>query len=311
MRILVTGGSGFIGSALCSHLRAEGHEVTVLTRTPEATARRLPDVRAIARLQEADGIDAIVNLAGEPLTEGRWTARCKQAFRDSRLGTTRALYGWLANCERRPHALISGSAIGYYGPRDDTPLDESAAPGDDFAATLCRDWETEALRARDLGLRVALVRTGIVLDRDGGALAKMLPPFKLGIGGAMGDGAQWMSWIAREDLVRLIAWLLVRDDAQGAWNGTAPAPVRNREFADTLAATLHRPALVTTPALALKFAVRRDGRPAAHRTTRAAGARAGARFRVPASGARAGAAGDAAMRCDAPRNSDRQRPPRA
>lgn len=253
MRILVTGGSGFIGSALCPHLRAQGHEVVVLTRDVAATARRMPEVRAIGRLQDAGDIDAVVNLAGESLTGGRWTERRKQLFRDSRLGITRALLDWTADAAHRPRVLVSGSAIGYYGPRDDTPLDESAPPGNDFAAMLCRDWETEAQRAQSLGLRVCIVRTGIVLDRDGGALAKLLPAFRLGAGGAMGDGRQWMSWIAREDHVRLVAWLLSRDDAHGAWNATAPEPVRNREFADTLAAALHRPALLTTPAFALRL----------------------------------------------------------
>ncbi len=254
MRILVTGGSGFIGSALCPHLRAQGHDVVVLTRNVPATARRMPEVRAIGRLQDADDIDAVINLAGESLTGGRWTARRKQAMRDSRLGTTRALLGWIAASAYRPRVLVSGSAVGYYGPRDDdAPLDESAPPGNDFGATLCRDWEEEAQAAAALGVRVAIVRPGIVLDDDGGALAKMLPAFRLGAGGAMGDGRQWMSWITRADLVRMIAWLLARDDAQGAYNATAPAPVRNREFADTLAATLHLPARLDMPAPALRL----------------------------------------------------------
>jgi uncharacterized protein (TIGR01777 family) len=254
MRILVTGGSGFIGSALCPHLRAQGHEVVVLTRNVPATARRMPEVRAIGRLQDAGDIDAVVNLAGESLTSGRWTTRRKQAMRDSRLGTTRALLDWIAASAHRPRVLVSGSAVGYYGPRDDdAPLDESTPPGNDFGATLCRDWEAEAQQAAALGVHVAVVRPGIVLDRDGGALAKMLPAFRLGAGGAMGDGQQWMSWIARADLVRLITWLLARDDAQGAYNATAPAPVRNREFADTLAAELHRPAWLDMPAPVLRL----------------------------------------------------------
>jgi uncharacterized protein (TIGR01777 family) len=254
MRILVTGGSGFIGSALCPHLRAQGHEVVVLTRNVPATARRMPKVRAIGRVQDAGDIDAAINLAGESLTSGRWTARRRQTMRDSRLDTTRALLDWIASSAHRPRVLVSGSAVGYYGPRDDdAPLDESAPPGNDFGATLCRDWEAEAEAAAALGVRVAIVRPGIVLDRDGGALAKMLPAFRLGAGGAMGDGRQWMSWIARADLVQLIAWLLARDDAQGAWNATAPAPVRNREFADTLAAELHRPAWLDMPAPVLRL----------------------------------------------------------
>lgn len=253
MRILVTGGSGFIGSALCRHLLDQGHAVSVLTRDPVAAARKLPRAQAISRLQQAEGIEAVVNLAGEPLAGGRWTEARKRAFRDSRLGTTGALIEWMRNRAPPPRVLVSASAIGYYGPRDDTPLDESAAPGDDFSARLCRDWEAAAMPAMALGVRTCLVRIGIVLDPEGGALAKMLTPFKLGIGGPMGDGRQWMSWIVREDLVRLITWLLTDAQAEGPYNGTAPEPVRNREFADALAAALHRPAAITTPALALKL----------------------------------------------------------
>lgn len=152
-----------------------------------------------------------------------------------------------------PRMLVSGSAIGYYGPRDDTPLAEDAPAGDDFSAQLCRDWEHEALQARVAGLRICIVRIGVVLGRDGGALAKMLPPFKLGAGGPMGDGKQWMSWVHRHDLVRLIQWLLENDQAQGIYNGTAPEPVRNRDFAQVLGKVLNRPAAITTPAIALKF----------------------------------------------------------
>ncbi len=146
------------------------------------------------------------------------------------------------------------AAIGWYGPRDSTPLDETASPGHDFAAMLCRQWEAEALKAEDLGVRTCVLRTGIVLDRDGGALLKMLPPFRMGVGGPMGDGRQWMSWIHREDLVGMILWLLGNGQARGAYNGTAPGTVTNRVFATTLGEALHRPARLTTPAFALKVA---------------------------------------------------------
>lgn len=256
MHVLITGGSGFIGQALCPLLIEAGHQLTVLTRDPARAARSLPPaVGLVERLDQVPHADAVVNLAGEPLAEGRWTEARKQAFRKSRLGTTQALVEWIERQPeaQRPGALVSGSAIGYYGPRDDTRLDEQAEAGKDFAATLCRDWEDAAHAAAALGVRVAIVRIGIVLGPDGGALARMLTPFKMGAGGPMGDGRQWMSWVHRQDLARLILWLLENPQARGAYNATAPEPVRNRDFAMTLARVLHRPALVSTPALALKL----------------------------------------------------------
>ncbi len=252
MQVLVTGGSGFIGGALCARLQADGHAVTVLTRDPTRTARDVAGVRAVATLADVSGIDAVVNLAGEPLADGRWTDARKQAFRDSRLDTTRALLAWMAQQPTRPAVLVSGSAIGYYGPRGDNRLDESAAPAEDFAARLCRDWEDAAREAEPLGVRVCTVRIGVVLHPDGGALAKMLPPFRLGAGGPMGSGKQWMSWITRGDLVSLIVFLLGDGTASGAYNGTAPEPVRNEDFASALGAALHRPTMIRTPAFALK-----------------------------------------------------------
>ena len=169
--------------------------------------------------------------------------------------TTQALIAWMVRQSVRPRVLVSGSAIGYYGPREEEALDESATPGGDFAAQLCRDWETTAMQAEGLDVRTCRVRTGIVLGMDGGALAKMLPPFRLGLGGPMGDGRQWMSWIHRDDLVRMIAWLLDNDRTGGAYNGTAPVPVTNRDFARALGRALHRPAVLPTPAFALKAGV--------------------------------------------------------
>ena len=251
MDILITGGTGFIGRRLCAQLLAQGHGVTVLTRSPGKAAP--PGVQYIGRLDDLGPVDAVVNLAGEPLTEGRWNAARKQAFLDSRIGTTRALLAWMRTLPTPPQVLVSGSAIGYYGPRDATALDETTAPGEDFAARLCRQWETEAVGAEALGVRTCVLRTGIVLDRDGGALARMLPPFRLGLGGPMGDGSQWMSWIHRDDLVGMILWLLAEQTARGAYNGTAPGTVTNRTFASTLGEVLHRPARLTTPAFALKM----------------------------------------------------------
>lgn len=252
MQVLVTGGSGFIGGALCARLQADRHTVTVLTRDPTRTARDVPGVRAVATLAEVAGIDAVVNLAGEPLADGRWTDARKQAFRDSRLDTTRALLAWMAQQATPPAVLVSGSAIGYYGPRGDNRLDEAAPAADDFAARLCHDWEAAAREAEALGVRVCTLRIGVVLHPDGGALAKMLTPFRLGAGGPMGTGKQWMSWITRDDLVSLLVFLLEDTKASGAYNGTAPEPVRNEDFARALGVALHRPALLRTPAFALK-----------------------------------------------------------
>ncbi len=253
MRILLTGGTGFIGTALCAQLRQAGHRLTVWTRRPHEAARVLPGVHLIRDLAEASDIDAVVNLAGEPLVGRRWNARRKQQFRDSRIGLTAQLMRWMATQLNRPHVLVSGSAVGYYGPHGDTPLDESAPAGDDFGARLCRDWEHAAMEAETLGLRVCRVRTGVVLHRDGGALAQMLPLFRSGLGGPIGDGEQWLSWIHREDLVGLIRWLLEHEDTGGAYNATSPHPVPQREFARTLGRVLHRPAILPTPAFALRL----------------------------------------------------------
>lgn len=253
MNILITGGSGFIGQALCPALIAAGHQPWVLTRDPAATRIRLGAGVALARdLNAVGAVEAVINLQGENLAQGRWSAARKQAFIRSRVDFTHALVDWIAALPARPVTLISGSAIGWYGDRGDEMLNESAAPGSDFAAHLCRDWEAAAQRAEDLGLRVCRVRIGVVLDRDGGALAKMLPAFKLGGGGPLGNGRQWMSWIARADLVRLLIWLLQHPTAAGAFNATAPEPVRQGDFARALGLALRRPALLPMPAFALR-----------------------------------------------------------
>jgi uncharacterized protein (TIGR01777 family) len=251
---LITGGSGFIGSALSRSLAADGQRVTVLTRNIARARPRLPGgVALIERLDAAGDVEAVVNLAGENLATGRWTPARKREFVDSRIGMTRRVVDWMASLKQRSRVLVSGSAIGWYGPRGDEQLAEDAKPGDDFSAHLCRDWEGAAREADELGVRVCLLRTGIVLDNDGGPLKQMLLPFRFGLGGPMGDGRQWMSWVAREDIVALIRWLVDNAAAHGAYNGTAPSPVTNAEFARTLGAALHRPALLSTPAFALKI----------------------------------------------------------
>jgi uncharacterized protein (TIGR01777 family) len=254
MHYLITGGSGFIGSALCRSLTADGHRVTVLTRDIARARQRLPDaVFLIDRLDFAQDVEAVVNLAGENLAGGRWTAARKHEFVASRIGMTKHLLNWIDRQDSAPVVLVSGSAIGWYGATGDEELDEDADLGNDFSAHLCRDWEAEAIKAEALGVRVCRVRTGIVLGADGGALKQMLLPFRLGIGGRMGSGRQWMSWVAREDIVALIRWLVDNGGARGAYNGTAPAPVTNAEFARTLGAALRRPALLPMPAFALKI----------------------------------------------------------
>ncbi|WP_434031035.1 TIGR01777 family oxidoreductase [[Pseudomonas] boreopolis] len=253
MHVLVTGGTGFIGRLLCARLHEAGHAVSVLTRDPARA--QVPGARLVVALEQAEGVDAVVNLAGASLFDRRWTDAYKQVLRASRIDGTRRLVAWMARQPALPRVLVSGSAIGWYGPRDDAPLDETVAPGEDFAAWLCRDWEAEAMRATALGVRTCLLRTGIVLDRGGGALEKMLPPFRFGLGGPMGDGRQWMSWIHREDLVRLAIWLIGQPGAQGAFNGTAPGPVANGVFARTLGTVLRRPARLRVPGFALRLAL--------------------------------------------------------
>jgi uncharacterized protein (TIGR01777 family) len=254
MHYLITGGSGFIGSALCRSLSADGQRITVLTRNAERAKAHLPgDIVLVERLDGLAEVDAVVNLAGENLAGGRWSDARKREFVDSRIGTTRRLLAWMSELTRRPRVLVSGSAIGWYGARGDEKLSEDAEPGNDFSAQLCRDWEAEARKAEALGVRVCLVRTGIVLDTEGGALRQMLLPFRLGFGGPMGDGRQWMSWITRADEVALIRWLVDHPEASGAYNGTAPSPVTNNDFAAALGRAVNRPAFLRTPSFALHF----------------------------------------------------------
>lgn len=256
MHYLITGGTGFIGSALCADLLSAGQRVTVLTRDRENAARRLPAgaaaIESLDELAPQDTPEAVVNLAGESLASGRWSAARKRRFFDSRIGTTRRLVDWLGARQPQVRVLVSGSAVGYYGARGDEELTEDAAPGDEFQADLCKAWEAEAVRAESLGVRVCRVRTGIVLGPGGGALAAMLPAFRLGLGGWLGSGRQWMSWIHRADLIALIRWLAESGAPAGAYNGTAPYPATNRQFAQALGRALKRPVLLPVPGFALR-----------------------------------------------------------
>jgi uncharacterized protein (TIGR01777 family) len=256
MRILLTGGTGFIGRALCQRLLADHHDLIVFSRHPE----RVPQlcgagVHGVGDWAQLDGVavDAVINLAGEGIADRRWTAARKRRLRASRIDVTRALVDWMARNTQPPTRLISGSAIGWYGDQGARELDEAAAPLPDFAHELCRDWEAEAQRASALGARVCILRTGVVLDPSGGMLKKLLPAFRLGLGGRLGDGSQWLSWITRDDLIELIVFLLHHPELVGVFSATAPNPVTNRTFTEALAAAVRRPALLTTPACALRL----------------------------------------------------------
>ncbi|WP_460046867.1 TIGR01777 family oxidoreductase [Pseudomonas sp. S2_H01] len=256
MHILLTGGTGLIGRRLCRHWRDQGHQLTVLSRKPEDVPRLCgAGVRGIAHPDDISDqtVDAVINLAGAPIADRPWTRKRKMLLWDSRITLTEQLITWLERREQKPRVLISGSAVGWYGDGGERELDESSAPvSEDFASRLCIAWEETAQRAEGLGIRVVLLRTGLVLARDGGMMQRLLPPFKLGMGGPIGNGRQWMPWVHIDDQIAAIDFLLNRDDAQGPYNVCAPSPVRNRDFAKTLAAILHRPAFMPMPAFALK-----------------------------------------------------------
>jgi len=263
LRVTATGATGLIGRRLIAALQARGAEVTVLSRDPARARAELGDIDAApweplsepAPAEALAGRDAVVHLAGEPVAQ-RWSASARRAIRDSRVVGTRNLIAGLGSVEepgrgRRPDTLISSSAIGYYGSRGEEPLDEDAPSGADFLARVCVEWEAEAAMARALGMRVVQVRTGVVLDRQGGALAKMLAPFRLGLGGPVASGRQYVSWIHVEDLVALMLAALADERWTGPINATAPEPVNNRNFSRALGAALHRPALLPVPGLML------------------------------------------------------------
>jgi uncharacterized protein (TIGR01777 family) len=261
MRVTVTGATGLIGRRLVGVLRERGDELTVLSRDPARAAERLgADVEAVRwdPLEGAPpaaalaGRDGVLHLAGEPVAQ-RWSATAKERIRTSREGGTANLLAGLRAADPRPPVLVSASAVGYYGPRGDEQVDESSAPGSDFLAEVCVTWEREAQAAEQLGMRVALVRTGIVLDADGGALAKMLPPFRAGIGGPVAGGEQYMPWIHVDDLVGLYLAALDGADWSGPVNASAPTPVTNRDFSKALGRALRRPALAPVPGIALRL----------------------------------------------------------
>lgn len=259
MKLLVTGGTGFIGSELCRRLLSVGHSVTVLSRHPERVSNRCgaqaTAVSDLAQLGTEGAFDGVINLAGASIVDKRWSAGRKRELRASRIALTQILVDFMRACDRPAPVLISASAIGYYGDQGDHPLDEKADAVNDFAHQLCRDWEREALKAEQFGTRVCLLRIGLVLGTGGGILQKMAPLFRLGLGGPLGSGEQWMSWIHRDDLLAMIDFLLATDVLNGVFNATAPHPVTNSEFSDLLARQYGRSASFRVPAFVLRAAL--------------------------------------------------------
>ena len=260
MRILVTGASGFLGSAVCDALLARGDEIVGLSRNPERARQANPTVTWHAWNPTAErppasaleGVDGIVNLIGEPIDQ-RWNEAAKRRIRDSRERATKNLVDAMSATEPRPGTLVSQSGAGYYGDRGDALVDESAGPGSSFDAEVCVAWEEAARQAEKIGVRVVVTRTGLVLDPEHGLLKQLLLPFRLGIGGPLAGGGQYMPWIHVDDEVRLLLWALDTERASGAYNATAPNPVTNREFSKALGRALGRPAVVPLPKLALKL----------------------------------------------------------
>lgn len=260
MKVVVAGGTGFIGSTLCDRLTEKGYSLVLLSQRPApphiASNRQWttwdPDKNGSWE-QVIDGANAVINLAGEPIPAKRWTTAQKEKIRASRVNATRALVAAIGKAKIKPEILLNASAIGYYGPRGDETVGEDTEPGKDFLSQVCVEWEREAQKAEGYGVRVVKLRTGIVLGKGGGALAKMVPPFKLFIGGPLGTGKQWVSWIHLEDEVGLIIHLLQKGDAAGAVNATAPSPVTMKELCRTMGKVLGRPSWAPVPSFALRL----------------------------------------------------------
>ena len=259
MRVLITGATGFIGSAVCDALLARGDEAVGLTRDPERARHGNPTVtwHGWDPVSERpppsalEGVDGVVNLIGEPIDQ-RWTESAKRHIRDSRVRSTKNLVDAISAAEPRPKTLVSQSGVGYYGDRGEAVVDESNGPGATFDAEVCVAWEAAAHEAEKVGVRVVVMRSGLVLDPDHGLLKQLLLPFKLGVGGPLAGGAQYMPWIHVDDEVRLMLWALDTDQASGTYNAAAPNPVTNREFSKALGRVLRRPAVLPVPKLALR-----------------------------------------------------------
>ncbi len=256
MQILVTGGTGLIGTALVQHFTQQGHKLIILTRNVAKASQLLPlkNIQFIGQLSSikpTTPIEAVINLAGAPIAKP-WSARYREVLRESRIDLTNQLVTFLKTLSAPPTALVSGSAVGFYGPQANNDLLESSAAVPSFSHELCRDWEGAANVASQLGIRVVNVRTGVVLSKRGGALAKMRLPFSLGLGGPVGTGNQWMSWVHLQDIVRIIEFCMLEQNLSGPVNATAPNPVTNKTFATTYGKVLHRPTILPMPAWLLR-----------------------------------------------------------
>jgi len=262
MKILLTGATGFIGRELAKKLDQQGHEIAILTRDPDSARFHMPvhcelykwnpDNNIFPRKALA-GVEAVINLAGENIADGRWSKTRKARIMESRVKSVRLLTEAMEKIDKRPRAFVSASAIGFYGDRGDEPLDESSSKGGGFLSNVCRSWENEALKAEKLNIRTVVCRVGMVLGRDGGALDKMSPPFRLGLGGRLGNGRQWMSWIHISDLANLIIHALENPSMKGIYNAVSPNPASNKQFTKTLANVLKRPAPFPVPEFVLKM----------------------------------------------------------
>jgi uncharacterized protein len=264
MKVAITGATGFVGTRLVDRLQSEGHQILVLTRNADSARRifpadKFPNVEIVAYTplasgewqQSIAGCDAVVNLAGAPIAESRWTAERKQEILESRKLGTQKIVEAIAQANPKPTVLINSSAIGYYGTSETATFEESAQPGSDFLAQVCRDWEAEAEKVKAAGVRLVILRTGIVLGM-GGAIAKMLMPFRMFAGGPIGSGRQWFSWIHREDMVSLIVFALTHSEMEGTYNATAPNPVRMAELCQALGQVMNRPSWLPVPDFALE-----------------------------------------------------------
>ena len=261
MKVMVTGATGFIGNELIKQLNEKNHEIVVLTRNADSARFRIPvhcetvtwdPCKTSLESSALKGVDAVINLAGENIAGGRWSSKRKRELINSRVYSVRRLIDAMSYMDKKPQSFVSASAIGFYGDRGDEFLREDYSKGNGFLSDVCQVWEDEIIRANDLGVRTVAFRVGMVLGHDGGALDKMLPPFKLGVGGRLGNGSQWMSWIHIRDLVDILIHAIENPSVDGVYNAVSPNPVRNREFTKTLGQVLKKPTLFPVPKFVLK-----------------------------------------------------------
>jgi uncharacterized protein len=255
MKVLITGSSGLIGKALQRSFREKGYEMLLASRSEPKNENSIywDAVDGFAQPERLEGVDAVVHLAGESISGLRWTDEKKKAIRDSRVLGTRSVVNAISKLQDRPRVLVCASAVGFYGERGDEELTESSAAGDEFLSHVAKEWESEARRAEDAGIRTVLLRSGIVLSKNGGALGTMLTPFKLGVGGVIGSGKQWMSWISLEDEVEIINFAIENENLRGAVNAVSPNPVTNHDFTKTLGDVLYRPTFLPLPEFAVSM----------------------------------------------------------